>query len=58
MSLTRQTGDSEAMHSPEAWVSIVVNGSEWVSWSIAVVQHCDFALAQGLHDVQPTGEDA
>jgi len=37
MSLTGHTGHSEAIHSPEEWVSIVVKETERVDWSIAVV---------------------
>jgi hypothetical protein len=37
MSLTGHTGHSDATHSPEEWVSMVVSATERVCWSIAVV---------------------
>ncbi len=43
ISLTGHTGHSEAIHSPEEWVSVVVSATERVGWSIAVVWKIDFS---------------
>jgi hypothetical protein len=37
VSATGQTGQSEAIHSPEAWASMVVKLTIPAAWSIAVV---------------------
>src|SRR4029077_6867535 len=37
------TGQSEAIHSPEAWASTVVSDTVWMSWSMTVV--CNVAIS-------------
>src|SRR5262249_15534431 len=37
------TGQSEAIHSPEAWASTVVSDTVWMSWSMMVV--CNVAIS-------------
>src|SRR5208282_4089055 len=37
------TGQSEAIHSPEAWASTVVSDTVWMSWSMMVV--CSVAIS-------------
>jgi len=36
VSLTGQTGQSDEIHSPDAWIRVVVSLISLVSWSIAV----------------------
>jgi hypothetical protein len=43
VSATGQTGQSDAIHSPEAWASIVVKLTMPAAWSIAVV--CTVAIS-------------
>jgi hypothetical protein len=43
MSDNVHTGQSEAIHSPEAWASTVVSDTVWMSWSMTVV--CSVAIS-------------
>jgi hypothetical protein len=48
-----QTGQSEAIHSPEAWASTVVSDTVWMSWSMMVV--CNVAISCCPNPTFPTG---
>jgi hypothetical protein len=58
MSERVHTGQSEAIHSPDACANTVVNDTDWMSWSMVVV--CRMAIPcfpQTLaDDVEATGE--
>jgi hypothetical protein len=50
------TGQSEAIHSPEAWASTVVSDTVWISWSMIVV--CSVAISCWPNTLRTMPEDA
>jgi hypothetical protein len=54
MSEIGQTGQSEAIHSPEAWASMVVRLTRPAAWSMPVVTFRYASLSSGLEIVRKT----